>query len=196
MAIPPLVVLEEIGLFPGASQWVDQAVDQLRARRDELVRPGSRAEDLARRIGRTIPLVHSSGDLGAAAAVRWKTQINENAKSPAFWNVYPELCHNEVAGWGQHGDATRQLITLVNLRHDAEHPQVSRRFDLVAEVLREVVADVLEVRAGGEGDLAQLLDLALIGDFVSLHLAGNEGIDPGPIPVLDDMKQQLKLGSE
>ena len=194
MAIPPLVLLEEIGLFPGATQWVDQAVQQLRLRRDELVRPGSRAEDLARRIGRTIPLIHSSGDLGGAAALRWKAQINENAKCPAFFNVYPELCHNEVAGWGQHGDATRQLITLVNLRHDAEHPQVSRRFDLVEEVLREVVADVIEVRASGEGDLAQLLDLALIGDFVSLHLAGNEGIDPGPIPVLDEMKQQLKLG--
>ena len=163
-------------------------------RRDELVRPGNRAEELARRIGRTIPLIHSSGDLGAAAALRWKTQINENAKCPAFFNVYPELCHNEVAGWGQHGDVTRQLITLVNLRHDAEHPQVSRRFDLVAEVLREVVADVIEVRAAGEGDLAQLFDLALIGDFVSLHLAGHEGIDPGPIPVLDEIKQQLKAG--
>ncbi len=196
MAIPPLVLLEEIGLFPGATQWVDQAVTQLRRRRDELVRPGSRAEDLARRIGRTLPLIHSSGDLGAAAALRWKAQINENAKCPAFFNVYPELCHNEVAGWGQHGDATRQLITLVNLRHDAEHPQVSRRFDLVEEVLREVVADVIEVRASGEGDLAQLLDLALIGDFVSLHLAGNEGIDPGPIPVLDSMKQQLRQGSQ
>jgi glucose/mannose-6-phosphate isomerase len=196
MAIPPLVLLEEIGLFPGATQWVDQAVQQLRLRRDELVRPGSRAEDLARRIGRTIPLIHSSGDLGGAAALRWKAQINENAKCPAFFNVYPELCHNEVAGWGQHGDATRQLITLVNLRHDAEHPQVSRRFDLVEDVLREVVADVIEVRASGEGDLAQLLDLALIGDFVSLHLAGNEGIDPGPIPVLDEMKQQLKLGAD
>jgi glucose/mannose-6-phosphate isomerase len=195
MAIPPLVLLEEIGLFPGAVQWVDQAVDQLRIRRDELVRPGSRAEELARRIGRTIPLVHSSGDLGAAAALRWKAQINENAKCPAFFNVYPELCHNEVAGWGQHGDATRQLISLVNLRHDAEHPQVSRRFDLVAEVLREVVADVIEVRASGEGDLAQLLDLALIGDFVSLHLAGNEGIDPGPIPVLDEIKVQLEQGA-
>jgi glucose/mannose-6-phosphate isomerase len=196
MAIPPLVLLEEIGLFPGATQWVDQAVDQLRIRRDELVRPASRAEDLARRIGRTIPLVHSSGDLGAAAALRWKAQINENAKCPAFVNVYPELCHNEVAGWGQHGDITRQVISLVNLRHDAEHPQVSRRFDLVEEVLREVVADVIEVRASGEGDLAQLLDLALIGDFVSLHLAGNEGIDPGPIPVLDEMKQQLRKGAD
>ena len=191
LAIPPLVLLEEIGLFPGALQWVDQAVDQLRVRRDELVRPGSRAEELARRIGRTIPLVHSSQDLGAAAALRWKSQINENAKSPAFFNVYPELCHNELAGWGQNGDATRQLITLVNLRHDAEHPQVSRRFDLVADVLREVVADVVEVRAAGEGDLAQLLDLAMIGDFVSLHLAGQEGIDPGPIPVLDELKANL-----
>jgi glucose/mannose-6-phosphate isomerase len=196
MAIPPLVLLEEIGLFPGATQWVDQAVQQLRIRRDELVRPRSRAEELARRIGRTIPLIHSSGDLGGAAALRWKAQVNENAKCPAFFNVYPELCHNEVAGWGQHGDATRQLITLVNLRHDAEHPQVSRRFDLVEEVLREVVADVIEVRASGEGDLAQLLDLALIGDFVSLHLAGNEGIDPGPIPVLDEMKQQLRKGAD
>ena len=165
-----------------------------RRRRDELVRPGSRAETIARQIGRTIPLVHSSQALGAAAALRWKAQINENAKSPAFVNVYPELCHNELAGWGQHGDVTRQLITLVNLRHDAEHPQVARRFDLVAEVLREVVADIVEVHAAGEGDLAQLLDLALIGDFVSLHLAGNEGIDPGPIPVLEDLKYQLAEG--
>ena len=196
MAIPPLVLLEEIGLFPGASQWVDQAVDQLTVRRDELVRPGSMAEDVARRIGRTIPLIHSSGDLGGAAALRWKAQVNENAKCPAFYNVYPELCHNEVAGWGQHGDATRQLITLVNLRHDAEHPQVSRRFDLVVDVLTEVMAEVVEVRAAGEGDLAQLLDLALIGDFVSLHLAGHEGIDPGPIPVLDEIKQQLRQGSD
>ena len=195
MAIPPLVLLEKIGLFPGALQWVDQAVDQLRIRRDQLVGPANVAVDVARRIGRTIPLIHSSQDLGAVAALRWKAQINENAKCPAFFNVYPELCHNEVAGWGQHGDATRQLITLVNLRHDAEHPQVSRRFEIVTDVLREVMADIIEVRAAGEGDLAQLLDLALVGDFVSLHMAGREGIDPGPIPVLDDIKQQLVEGA-
>ncbi len=194
MAVPPLVLLEQIGLFPGAGQWIDQAVDQLRRRRDQLVRSGSEAEEIARRIGRTVPLIHSAGDLGAAAALRWKAQVNENAKSPAFFNVYPELCHNELAGWGQNGDVTRQVVTLVNLRHDAEHPQVSRRFDLVEQVLREVVADIVEVRAAGEGDLAQLFDLALVGDFVSLHLAGNEGIDPGPIPVLDDLKRGLAEG--
>jgi len=195
MAVPALVLLERIGLFPGAQQWIDQAVSQLLRRRDQLCRAGNVAESVARRIGRTIPLVHSSQDLGAAAALRWKSQINLNAKSPAFWNVHPELCHNEVAGWGQNGDATRQLITLVNLRHDAEHPQVSRRFDLAIDALREVMADVVEVRASGEGDLAQLLDLALVGDVVSLLLAGQEGIDPGPVPAVDDIKHALAGGN-
>jgi glucose/mannose-6-phosphate isomerase len=191
MAIPPLVVLEDIGLFPGAATWVALAVDQLKYRRDRLTQPGSTAEEVARRIGRTIPLIHGGQAIGAAAVTRWKAQVNENAKAPAFAAVYPELCHNEIAGWGQHGDVTRQVITLINLRHDAEHPQLARRFAFVSDVLREVVADIIEVRAQGEGDLAQLLDLMLVGDFVSLHLAAREGIDPGPVPVLEELKQRL-----
>jgi glucose/mannose-6-phosphate isomerase len=192
LAIPPLLVLEEIGLFPGAAQWVALAVEQIARRRDALVRPGNLAESVAARLVRTVPLVHGAHGLGAVAALRWRTQINENAKSPAFYGVYPELCHNEVAGWGQNGDLTRQVVSLVNLRHDAEHPQVLRRFDIVTEIMREVVADVVEVRAGGDGDLAQLLDLMIIGDFVSLYMAAAEGIDPGPVPVLDDLKGALR----
>ncbi|HVC71423.1 MAG TPA: SIS domain-containing protein [Acidimicrobiales bacterium] len=192
MAIPPLIVLEQIGLFPGAGRWVELAVEQLRRRRDTLLVPGNPAETVARSLGRTIPLIHGAEALGAAAALRWKNQINENAKSPAFSAVYPELCHNEIAGWGCNGDVTRQIITLVNLRHDAEHPQVVRRFDLVADLLREVVADIVEVRAEGEGDLAQLLDLVLFGDFVSLHLAALQGVDPGPVPALVELKDRLR----
>jgi glucose/mannose-6-phosphate isomerase len=191
MAIPPLVVLEETGLFPGASQWINLAVAQLKRRRDQLVADENPARSLARRIGRTAPLIHGGHSLGAAAARRWKNQVNENAKAPAFYNVQPELCHNEVQGWGQHGDITRQFLTLVMLRHDAEHPQVARRFDLVADWLQEVVAGVEQVRAEGEGDLAQLLDLIYLGDYVSLHMAAQEGIDPGPVPVLESLKSVL-----
>jgi glucose/mannose-6-phosphate isomerase len=194
LAIPPLVVLEEIGLFPGATQWIDLAVDQLRRRRDALVTDGNEAADLARRIGRTFPLVYGGGAIGATAAARWKTQINENAKAPAFWNAHPELCHNELSAWGQHGDVTRQLLTLVNLRHDHEHPQVSRRFELATEAMREIVAGVEEVRAEGDGELAQLLDLILFGDFVALHMALQEDVDPGPIPVQEELKAALSAG--
>ncbi|MGI8684511.1 MAG: SIS domain-containing protein, partial [Acidimicrobiales bacterium] len=137
---------------------------------------------------------NSSGALGNAVAQRWKAQINEIAKAPAFYSVHPELCHNELQGWGQHGDVTRQLITLVNLRHDSEHPQVGRRFELVADLVREVVAGIEEVHAEGDGDLAQLLDLVLVGDYVALHMAAAEGIDPGPVPIIDELKQRLQEG--
>jgi glucose/mannose-6-phosphate isomerase len=195
LAIPPLIVLEQIGLFPGARRWVDEAVRGLVARRDELTSTGSTiVTDVARQIGRTIPLMYGGGAVGAVAAQRWKTQMNENAKIPAFWNAQPELCHNEIAGWGQHGDLTRQAITLVALRHDFEHPQVMRRFELVFQMVDEVVAGIVQIEARGDGQLAQLLDLILIGDLTSLQLALNEGIDPGPVPALDDIKLALKEG--
>src|SRR3954454_10108758 len=148
MAIPPLVALERIGLFPGASEWINHAIDQLRRRRDAVVAAGDSSEpaEIARSIGRTIPLMHGGGAVGATAAQRWKTQINENANAPAFWSSQPELCHNEVQGWGQHGDITRQVMTLGQLRTDIEHPQVARRFDIVSVLLREIVSDILEVR--------------------------------------------------
>ena len=86
---------------------------------------------------------------------------------------------------------TRQVFTLVELRHDEEHPQEARRFDLVRELLDEVVHEVVEVRAIGEGALAQAFDLTLLGDFVSLHMAAHEKLDPGPIPVLEQLKAAL-----
>jgi glucose/mannose-6-phosphate isomerase len=192
MTIPPLLVLERTGLFPGAAGWVREAVTQLKSRRDELVREENPARDMARRIGRTMPIIWGGGDVGGTAAVRWRNQVNENAKAPAFASTVPELTHNEICGWGQHGDVTRQVFTLVFLRHDLEHPQVMRRFDIVRDLVDEVVAGIEEVRAEGEGALAQLFDLVLFGDFVSLHLAYQEGVDPGPIPILDDIKAALR----
>ncbi len=194
MATPPLVVLQAMGLFPGATRWIELAVEQLRERREELVNPGGLADSVAERIGRAIPIVESSHPVGLAAAKRWKTQVNENAKRPAFFSAYPELCHNEIVAWGPHDELTKGLV-LVNLRHDMEHPQVSRRFELVRELAMAHVADVVEVAAKGEGELAQLLDLVTIGDFVSLHLARRDSLDPGPVSVLERLKQRLRQGA-
>lgn len=191
LAVPPLIALERMGLFSGAHEWVANAVTQLKRRRDQLVADDNPAAELARRIGRTLPVVYGASPIGAVAAARWKAQCNENAKIPAFANTIPELCHNEICGWGQAGDLTRQVFQLIQLRHDDEHPQESRRFDLVAKAMDEVVGDLHVVRAEGEGALAQLLDLCLFGDFVSLHLAAQEGLDPGPVPILEELKQAL-----
>ena len=131
LAVPPLVLFEHLGLFPGASAWIEAAVSQLRRRGVQLSLADNPAERLARHIGRQIPIVYGGGGVGTVAARRWKTQFNENAKMPAFSNEVPELCHNEVSGWGQHGDVTRQVFRIVDLRHEFEHPQIARRFALV-----------------------------------------------------------------
>jgi len=190
-AVPLLVMAERMGLLDGVTQQILDAVAQMTRRRDQLIGEGSPAAEIAVRIGRTIPLVHGAQGLASVAASRWKTQVNENAKSPAMWAAQPELCHNEIAGWAQFGDVTRQIITVVALRSSDEHSQVARRFEWVAETLREVVADVVEVWAEGRTPLARFFDLVFIGDFVSLHLADRDGVDPGPVAILAEMKDYL-----
>jgi glucose/mannose-6-phosphate isomerase len=192
VAVPLLVVLERLGLAVGMSAQIDAAIAQLEIRREELRAPGNPAERLAASIGRTLPLVYGGGPLGEVAAWRWKGQFNENPKVPSWSNRIPELTHNELAGWAQHGDVTRQVFTLLFLRHDLEQPNVARRFEFVATACDEVVADIHTVQAEGEGPFAQLMDLVMQGDFVTLHLAVQSGVDPGPIAVLDDLKHWLR----
>jgi len=179
VSIPVLVMLERVGMFPGASGYIADAIDQLRRRRDKLIKDGSSAQLLAREIGRTMPIAYGGDAIGTVAAYRFKCQVNENAKAPAFSAAVPEMCHNEICGWGQHGDVTRQVMTVVQFRHDFEHPQVARRFELTHDIIDEVVHAVADVRAEGEGALAQLFDLIIQGDFVSLHMAVEAGVDPG-----------------
>jgi glucose/mannose-6-phosphate isomerase len=192
---PLFVTLERIGLLPDAGVWLEKAGRQLEARREkcrpEVDAPANPAREIARKIGTTIPIFYGGGALGAVAAQRWKCDVNENAKAPAFWNAYPELDHNEICGWGQHGDVTRQLFTLVELRHGFEHEQLERRFVLTRELIEETLAQVLEVRAEGDGRLAQLLDLMYVGDWASCYLALDHDVDPGPIDTIFQLKEAL-----
>jgi glucose/mannose-6-phosphate isomerase len=186
MVVPILLTVSHHGLVPDVAPSLRATCVALSRRRDALLAPDGMAEVTARRIGRTIPLAYSSRGIGAVAARRWKTQINENAKTPAFFAVAPDFSRNEVAGWGQNGDVTRQVLSLVAVRHGRESPAVTRSFDLVLAATDEVMADVITVRAEGDDDLGRFFDLALFGDFVSLHLAGREGTDPGPVPAVVD----------
>jgi glucose/mannose-6-phosphate isomerase len=195
LVAPLAVTLFRTGLAPGAHAQLVRAQEQLACRRDSC-HPGiegaaNPARELARRIGRTIPLVYGGGALGVVAAYRWKCDINENAKAPAFWHAYPELDHNEICAWGQHGDVTRQVLTLVELRHGFEHPQLNTRFAITREIIEEAVHQVLTVEAEGEGRLAQLLDLMYLGDWVSCYLALDNDVDPGPIDAIFELKRRL-----
>lgn len=195
MVVPAVALLHRLGLLVDGHDGLLAAEAQLRARRDvcvpELAAPRNPARELARRIGVTWPLVYGAGPVGAVAALRWKQSVNENAKAPAFWNAYPELDHNEVCGWGQHGDVTRQVLTLVELVHDGSGPWLDARVAATRDLVEECVAQVLTVPAVGDGPLAQLLDLAHLGDWVSTYLALDHDVDPGPIEAIAQLKRAV-----
>ena len=195
LVAPLVVVLFRMGMLPEAHAGLAMAQQQLQRRRDEC-RPDADAarnpaRELARKIDRTMPIIYGAGGLGGVAAMRWKQSINENAKAPAFWNLYPELDHNEICGWGQHGDVTRQVFTLIELHHGLEHPHLERRVAATREMIEEALCQVLTVTAAGEGRLAQLLDLMYLGDWTSYYLALANDVDPGPIDAIMQLKAKL-----
>jgi glucose/mannose-6-phosphate isomerase len=195
LVAPLAVVLFRMGMMPEAHAGLLRAQQQMARRRDQC-KPAADparnpARELARKIGRTIPVIYGSGGLGGVAAMRWKQSVNENAKAPAYWNEYPELDHNEVCGWGQHGDVTRQLFTLVELRHGLEHPRLEQRAVATRELIEEALCQVLPVDADGEGRLAQVLDLVHLGDWMSYYLALDNDVDPGPIDAIMQLKAAL-----
>ena len=195
MVGPVFALLAHLRLMPEAHAALVRAQEQLARRRDQCVPEieGDRnpARELARVIGRTIPLIHGAGVVGQVAALRWKASINENAKAPAFWNTYPELDHNEICAWGQHGDVTRQVMSLIVLRHGFEPPRVDARVRITTETIAEAFARVVTVDAVGDGPLAQLLDLIALGDWASCYLALDNDVDPGPIDAIAGLKAAL-----
>jgi glucose/mannose-6-phosphate isomerase len=195
LVAPLFVTTFKMGLMPEAHALLVKAQEQLAHRRDrcrpEVTGAANPARELARRVERTIPLVYGGGGIGAVAAMRWKCDVNENAKAPAFWAAYPELDHNEICGWGQHGDVTRQVFTLIELRHGREHERLEPRFRATRALMEECVAQQLEVQAEGEGPLAQLLDLMYTGDWMSCYLALDNDVDPGPIDAITQLKAAL-----
>jgi len=190
---PIMVALDKLGLYERGISDCESAIKQLTKRRDECIDPNSQniATHLVEKIANTIPLIYGGGALGAAAAYRFKCDINENAKTPAYWHAYPELNHNEIVGFGQNGDLTRQILTLIELRHDFEHKQVQRRFEISRELIRETLHDIIEVRAQGETPLAQLCDLTYIGSLSSVYMALKAGVDPGPVDIIWELKNAL-----
>ena len=85
------------------------------------------------------------------------------------------------------------MLTLVQLRHGGESQRTADLFAAVTAATDEVMADVIEVEAAGEDDLTRFFDLALVGQLVSLHLAAQEGVDPGPTPAIDEAQAGASL---
>jgi glucose/mannose-6-phosphate isomerase len=124
----------------------------------------------------------------AAVAYRWKCQLNENAKVPAFSAELPEADHNEIVGW----DGAKSLgpYLAVFLEDSDQHPRTRQRIELTARLIGSDPEPIL-IESEGKNPLERVLSLVLLGDLVSIYLAVLRGIDPAPVEVIERLKSEL-----
>jgi glucose/mannose-6-phosphate isomerase len=184
-------LLEVSGLVSDQTAALDEAADLVDAATTEGSETWDTAHRLAQGLVGRVTIVYGGGPISATAAQRWKTQINENAKMPAWWSVLPELDHNEIVGWETLPGTTRGLIGIVALTDLADHFRVRARLDHTSQLTEFAVPWIGEVAARGESDLARLISLTACGDLVSFMLAGEAGVDPVPVETIEKLKKLL-----
>ena len=190
---PLLVLLEKQGLVSKISIELTESVrvlDQV-AKQNAPDKPAKTnpAKALALGIGETVPVIYGFGIL-RGAAVRFKQQFNENAKTPAKWEVFPELDHNEIVGWENARNLAGNFSTIF-LREKNEPNEVRSRIEITKALMQPAGSKQFEVWSQGNSTLAKMLSTILVGDFTSVYLAVLRGVNPTPVKTITLLKEKL-----
>lgn len=184
-------------LLEGAKSIDDHRLSYLEAAEiaDEMTAEGSdawaEAGEIAGALEGRIPIIYGGGPVSSAVAQRWKTQINENAKVPAWYATFPELDHNEIVSWETMPEMTRDHLGIVALTDESDHDRVRKRISHTRELTADAVPWLAEVRSRGRSSLARLVSLTVMGDLVSWMLADRLGVDPMPVGTIEKLKKLL-----
>lgn len=191
---PLALFLEEIGLLSNVRTEIEETIQVLNSQRQILNPQVGQPENLARRLAEhlrgAIPVIWGSSGLTEAAALRWKAQINENAKSPAYYNLFPELNHNEIVGFEVPAELLSRLVVVI-LRDQGDSPQIQKRMAITRQIIENRVQEIVEVSSQGQSFLARFYSLVYLGDYTSVYLAHEYGINPTPVQVIDYLKAEL-----
>lgn len=144
-------------------------------------------EELAKKTVGRIPIIYAPDSLKVLAKI-WKIKINENAKTPAFWNYFPELNHNEMVGFTHLEGSFSAFI----LRDKDLHPQLKKRIDITTNLLQEYGVDVSLIDIRGKSYLEKMIWGMVMGDWVSYYLAYEYQQDPTPVEMVEKLKKMLR----
>jgi len=196
--LPILCFLQRLGFLDDRSADVAEMVNvlqELSQKIDEGV-PLSHnpAKQLAQRLYGHLPVIYGGG-IVAEVAHRWKTQLNENSKAWAFYEVFPELNHNAVVGY-QFPPELASKIVVVLLRSPSLQRRIQLRYQVTCQLLDRAKVSYQIVDGDGTSPLSQMMSLVLFGDYVSYYLAILYKIDPSPVKAIDYLKEQLAQTGE
>ncbi len=163
-------------LREACAQWAPEAADDVLPKQ------------LAREALGSVVAVYG-GVLTTPVALRWKCQINENAKVPAWCADLPESNHNDINGWEGASSLANHCVWF--LRDSGQHARIHRRIEFTSGVVDAAGVTTRIVDAAGDTNAQRLFNLVLLGDLTSVYLATLRGVDPSPVPVIENLKDWL-----
>ncbi|HYM65331.1 MAG TPA: bifunctional phosphoglucose/phosphomannose isomerase [Candidatus Sulfotelmatobacter sp.] len=145
-----------------------------------------KGKDLSQKIKGYTPIIYSSSKFKSVAMI-WKIKINENAKTPAFWNYFPELNHNEMVGFT---NPQSKFIVLM-LKDLNDNPKNQKRYEATANLLKEkgINSEIFDLE--GENLFLKMFLSISLSDWTSYYLALEYGQDPTPVDMVEELKKNL-----
>ncbi|NLB88121.1 MAG: bifunctional phosphoglucose/phosphomannose isomerase, partial [Syntrophomonadaceae bacterium] len=191
---PLALTLEKLGILRGVRLELEETYEVLKNIRTRINPDVDKSENeakiIAEKIKGSLPVIWGASGFSEAIALRWKAQLNENAKCPAYYNAFPELNHNEIVGF----EVPQDLIantSIILLKDKFDNERVKKRMEITTNIIKDKVKNIIEVNSEGESFIARFYSLVYIGDYVSVYLALDYGIDPTPVKVIDYLKVEL-----
>lgn len=146
----------------------------------ELEGPG---KTLAEKLGGRVLLVYAS-TRNRAIAYNWKIKFNETGKIPAFYNVFPELNHNEMNA------PSPQCYTII-LRDPDDDPRIQKRMEALKNLYQQPQAPAEIIDTQGENRLVRIFNSLLLADWTALAIAEERGVDPEQVPLVEEFKKHI-----
>ncbi len=156
--------------------------------RADKLEPGGKK--LAEELRGYIPIIYAS-ERNKAVAYNWKIKCNETGKIPAFYNVFPELNHNEMTGFDV-VEKTRGLSHQFYFLflHDAEDdPRIQKRMEICAALYKQRGLRVTDVPLEGAGRWERIFNSLLTADWFSFYLGASYGVETEQVPMVEEFKR-------
>ncbi len=197
VSIPALVYLSRQGLCSGAEEnEIAGAAALLSKHRSEFSKQSdsNRALNLAKKICGSIPIIYGDARYTGSVALRFRGQLEENAKMVAFHHSLPEMNHNEIVGYLNNPNLL-QKAGIIWLLDEDQHTRTGLRQSLTRDLIGDIVGYQEEIQSVGGSLLERLFYLIHFCDWVSYWCAILHGTDPSPVERIEALKQSLSASS-
>jgi len=136
-------------------------------------------------VGKT-PVIYAQSKYKSVAMI-WKIKMNENAKTPAFWNFFPELNHNEMVGFTN----PQAKFFIIMLKDLADNPKNLKRYESTANLLKQKNIDSETINMDGDDMFSKIFLSITYSDWTSYYLALAYNQDPTPVDLVEELKKIL-----